>query len=192
MKDYNLYSDQQLAALLRSGDDAAFHLIYIRYWKKLLAVATNRLGDFNQAEELMQDIFMNLWLRREDFTLKLGFDNYFAVAVKFQVINRRAKRARESERNKGFAAASTELSPAIDNRFDLEFLQAQLEEAVNALPKKCQLVFRMSREQELSNKEIAAELNISEKGVEKHMTSALKVLRTRFGNWLPLLLLLVK
>jgi len=86
MKDYCRYSDQELSAFLRAGDDAAFNAIYKKYWDKLLVVAGKRLGDFQEAEEVMQDIFLNLWLRREDFSLRISFDNYFAVAVKFQVI----------------------------------------------------------------------------------------------------------
>ncbi|MFA4871109.1 MAG: RNA polymerase sigma-70 factor [Pedobacter sp.] len=192
MRDFSKYSDQELAALLRSGDTAAFKTIYKKYWDKLLVVAGKRLDDLQEAEEVLQDIFLNLWLKRADFQLRISFDNYFAVAVKFQIINRLAKRSRESIRNKAFAAGRVEATEPVAVQFDLALLKQQLNEAVSTLPGKCQLVFKMSREQELSNKEIATELDISEKTVEKHMTNALKTLRTRFGNLLPVLMLLIR
>lgn len=192
MRDFSKYSDQELAALLRSGDTAAFKTIYKKYWDKLLVVAGKRLDDLQEAEEVLQDIFLNLWLKKADFQLRINFDNYFAVAVKFQIINRLAKRSRESIRNKAFAAGIVEATEPVAVQFDLALLKQQLNEAINILPGKCQLVFKMSREQELSNKEIAKELDISEKTVEKHMTNALKTLRTRFGNLLPVLMLFIK
>lgn len=192
MRDYNTYSDQELATFLRSGDAAAFKVVYKKYWDKLLVVAGKRLGDLQEAEEVLQDIFLNLWSRRADLNLRLSFDHYFAVAVKFQIINRRAKRSRESERNNAFAVGITSSVQPVAVQFDLEILQTQLQDSINTLPRKCQLVFKMSRQQELSNKEIASELNISEKAVEKHITSAIKLLRARFGNLLPLLLIFVK
>lgn len=192
MKDFSKYSDQELAAFLRAGDTAAFKSIYKKYWDKLLVVAGKRLDDLQEAEEVLQDIFLNLWLNREDFQLRVGFDNYFAVAVKFQIINRLAKRSRESLRNKAFAANRIEAAEPVAVQYDLTFLQQQLNEAIATLPPKCQLVFKMSREQELSNKEVAKALGISEKTVEKHMTTALKNLRSRFGNLLPVLMLLIR
>jgi len=70
-------------------------------------------------------------------------------------------------------------------------LQKQLEHTISSLPPKCQLIFRMSRENEYTNKKIASELDISEKTVEKHITHALKILKTRFGLFLNLLLLFI-
>nr|WP_121273726.1 RNA polymerase sigma-70 factor [Pedobacter schmidteae] len=192
MRDFSKYSDQELAAFLRSGDAAAFKAIYKKYWDKLLVVAGKRLDDLHEAEEVLQDIFLNLWLRRADFQLRISFDNYFAVAVKFQIINRLAKRSRESSRNKAFAIDRVEATEPVAIQFDLALLKQQVSETIDALPSKCQLVFKMSREQDMSNKEIAKTLEISEKTVEKHMTSALKTLRTRFGNLLPVLMLLIR
>lgn len=185
---YNTLTDMELADLLRTGDETAFKVIYKKYWSKLLVVAGRRLDNIDEAEEAVQDIFLNLWKRRESFRLKVGFDNYFAVAVKFEIINRLAKRARESQRNDAFSKNISEGAESTFVRFDLEILQKQLEDTICSLPPKCQLVFRMSRESEDSNKKIAAELNISEKAVEKHITYALKILRARFGVISTLLL----
>lgn len=92
MITYTTQTDMELAALLQTGDEGAFKAIYQKYWDKLLVIAGKRLGDIDDAEEAVQEIFLNLWKRRERFELKVGFENYFAVAVKFEVINRLAKK----------------------------------------------------------------------------------------------------
>jgi RNA polymerase sigma-70 factor (family 1) len=191
MIDHTKISEIELADLLRSGDEMAFSMIYKKYWEKLLVIAGRRLNDLAEAEEAIQDIFLNLWKRRATFKLQVGFENYFAVAVKFEIINRLAKRARESTRDMEFAIDLNNIKNSSYDSFDLDVLQKQLEHTISSLPPKCQLIFRMSREAEFANKKIAKELNISEKAVEKHITFALKTLRTRFGQYLAILLFFI-
>lgn len=186
---YHKLTDLELALLLKEGDAAAFEFLYNRYWKKLYVVASKRLSNHIEAEELVQDVFLNLWRKRESFVLKTGFDNYFATAVKFEVINRRAKRAREEIRNAEITDFKKNETAYLVELYDLEQLKKQLEETINTLPPKCQLVFRMSREEHLTNKKIAEQLAISEKAVEKHKTHALKILKARFGHYLSILLI---
>lgn len=175
------HTDFELAELIKFGDEKAFKIVYERYWDKLFVVAAKRLGNNAEAEETVQDIFTNLWKRREKFTLRVGFDNYFAVAVKFEVINRRSKRLKTEEFQKLMAQQGLVYEESTTHTFDLEYLQQQLQNTINSLPQKCQLVFRLSRETDLTNNQIAAKLDISEKAVEKHITYALKYLRTRFN-----------
>lgn len=190
MSSYSDHTDSELAGLLRESDETAFQIIYEHYWPKMYVVAGKRLNSTAEAEEVVQDIFLNLWRKRETFNLRVSFEHYLAVAVKFEVINRRAKRAKEAGlvrqlAGKGIKDDSTWRS------FDLEELQKQLEYTINSLPPRCKLVFKMSREGDYTNKKIAQELDVSEKAVEKHITHALKILRIRFGHYLSIVLLLL-
>ena len=188
MIPYTKLTDLELADLLRSGDEVAFKVIYQKYWDKLLVIAGRRLGDINEAEEVLQDIFLNFWKRKEKLELKISFDHYFAVAVKFEIINRLAKRSREQKRNNALVQHNSELHESLPVRFDLDLLQQQLESTISSLPPKCQLIFRLSRETDLTNKKIAEQLSISEKAVEKQVTHALKLLKSKFGPLLAVAL----
>lgn len=189
MANYTTYSDSELLALIKEEDEGAFYTVYKRYWDKLLVVAGKRLNDKDEAEAVLQDVFLNLWRRKNTLELRKGFDNYFSVAVKFEIINRLAKRAREENRNKELLH-HLDVSEEMTERFDLKALEKQLEHTISSLPPKCQLVFRLSREDGYTNKKIAEKLNISDKAVEKHITHALKILRSRFGSFVPLIILL--
>lgn len=192
MHPYKLYTDFELANLLNQGDESAFRHLYDKYWDKLFVMASNRLDDPAEGEEVVQDIFFNLWKKRETFKLQRGFENYFAIALKYEVITRRAKRLKDKEFREllGRSLADHETEENF-HRFDLDQLQTQLEYRINQLPQKCHLVFSLSRQTSLTNKQIAEKLEISEKAVEKHITHALKVLKHYFGHYFAVALLLL-
>lgn len=194
MKDYSKYSDAELAVFLRSGDNTAFTEIYERYWEKLYYIAVRKIKDEAEAQESLQDIFFSLWKNRAHLELRENLENYLAVAVKFQIIQRIAKSRRRSLVVNTLAREAEQdrlrESGKDWNQHDLEILQARLSVIIDTLPKKCKLVFNMSRSEEYTNKKIAAELGISEKAVEKHVSHALKVLRSKLGTKAMILLLL--
>ncbi|MDR6782715.1 RNA polymerase sigma-70 factor (family 1) [Pedobacter africanus] len=191
MADYSKYTDAELAALLKAGDAVAFRQVYDAYWQKLLFVAAKKLDDVAEAEEVVQDIFLNLWNRREGFELKTSFEHYLAVATKFEVYKHRAKRVKQQNLEHELEASYANRENHDWNLYDIEALKAKLAETINALPPKCKLVFTMSRESDKTNKQIAEEMGITEKAVEKHITSAMKVLKTKFGNSAMLILMLM-
>lgn len=174
---YGTYSDQELILLLKDDDQEAMREIYDRYWLKLLSVATNRLYFQEEAEECVQDVFLSLWKRRNDIVLKHALSTYLWIAVKYQVINRLDKR--HARRNLQIIELKDDInvpSPEV-YLFEKELME-RIEMSVRQLPEKCRMVYRMSREDGKTNKEISAELNISEKTVEGHITKALKDIRT--------------
>lgn len=174
------FDDKKLLKGLRENDHEAFRYLYETYWDKLYVVARKRLGNAWEAEEVVQDIFCNLWRRRAGLQLRGGFENYLAVAVKFEVINRFAKRAHVAAYRQHLEEHYSEPDQDTLRQLDLDELRRRLETTVQTLPRKCSIVYRMSREQGFTNKQIAEELNISTKTVEGHLSRALKVLRSEF------------
>lgn len=170
-------NDFELVARLKAGEEPAFREIYDRYWDKLYIIARNRLRDAPEAEEIVQEIFLDFWSRRSDFQLEKGLENYFTMAVKFKVINRLAKRARAAQNARDYAAYHPEADNNIIPLLDYKVLKQELASVVGALPEKCRLVFQLRHEQGYSLRQIADQLDISEKTVEAHLTKARKTLR---------------
>ena len=178
MAQYKHLPDQELIQLLSSGDERVLIEIYDRYWDKLLAVAFNRLGNQEEAEECVQDVLYKLWKLRDDFDLtNLALVNYLARAVRNQAFNVLDKRHRERLKSENYKpeADINHLSP--EKTLILRELQRQIDESINSLPPQCQLVFRLSRQEGLSNKEIAETLALSENTVKSHLKKANRDIR---------------
>jgi RNA polymerase sigma-70 factor (family 1) len=184
MAVYSNLSEQELSTLLKEGDQYAYTEVYNRYWRKMFVVAHKRLGDQQDAEEIVQDIFVNLWRKRETFVLTTSFQNYFAVAVKFEILDVMRKRAHAAAYEKELGLSYTEEDISTLRELDLYELQERLQLTINLLPEKCQLVFRLKHDKGYSQKHIAEELDISEKTVEAHLSKARKTLKNKFGNLL--------
>src|SRR5690606_24658118 len=127
-------------------------------------------------EEIVQDIFCNFWRRRKNLVFTKGLNNYFAVAVKFEVINRIARQARANAYIKQAAAELSVIDESTLMQIDLHEMQKRLQSVIDALPEKCRIVFKLQQEQGYSQHRIAEELNISEKTVEAHLSKARKAL----------------
>lgn len=177
---YSDYPDERLVVLLRDNDEEAFEEIYHRYWDKLLAIGYNHARNKHNAEEIVQDVLLSLWNRRQEMEInRLGA--WLATAVKFSVFKSLTRENRRKD------LLQQQVMENADTSFDEEVIQAKfLKEYVDGLvaglPEQCRLVFVYSRDHQLSTREIAQTLNLSPKTVESHLTRALKTLRHLLGN----------
>lgn len=184
MRDYDLLTDGELTDLLKSNDRNAFTEIYNRYWKRLFGIAANKIKDLNEAEEIVQDIFVSLWRRRDDLYNIISLSSYLAISVKYRVIKTLVKQSNAQKYADYYEYVMSTADNSTQEWMEFEELKTQLSQFVAELPAKCQLVFKMSRESGLPQKRIAEELGISEKTVEAHLGKALKILRTRLSQFL--------
>jgi len=181
---YNILDDKELTALLQDGDGQAFTEIYNRYWNKLFSIAANKIKDLDEAEEIVQDIFVSLWRRRNELGSIDALSPYLAVSVKYRVIKVLAKRSNQQKYSDYSQLAVSLTDDSTQQWIEFEELRTRLAAFVADLPEKCRLVYRLSREYGFSQKKIANELGISEKTVEAHLGKALKTLRTRLSQFL--------
>lgn len=172
-------TDDQLVFSLKQGEEGAFTEIYSRYSAKLLAIAFNYCRHPNLAEEIVQEIFMSLWERRKSLEIK-SLNAYLGTAVRFSVFKQiYARKKREELAKENYKIETTVIE---EDKIYAKFLDEYIRGIVDTLPQKCRLVFRYSRDLHMTNKEIAKEMNISEKTVESHMTKALKTIRKNLTN----------
>lgn len=174
MASLHVFTDQELLNRLQKGDHAAFTELYNRYWEKLLFIAWNHTRDKYLAEDIIHEVFMSLWKEKNNFEI-LSVGAFLATKVKFVVFKHYRKQQRReklAETNLVFAKASLD-----EEKLDALFLKEYIDGIIETLPEKCKMAFKYSRYSGLKNAEIAAEMNISEKGVEANLTRALKIIK---------------
>ena len=184
------HMDNELLRKMAQGNETAFTEIFHQYWKLLFSVAANKLNNLADAEEVVQDVFADLWKRRAEIVIQQSLKSYLAAAVKFQVYSLLYKRYRQRNYEQSLQQDTSVTSyrvNAVEEEYDLKVLQEKLQQTAAQLPERCRLVYELSREAGLSNKEIAQSLNISEKTVENQITKALKSLRTSLKSFFSFL-----
>lgn len=176
----NMLSDDELIQILKGGEEQAFTELYNRYWKKLFTAAANKLHHLEEAEDIVQQVFVSIWNRREELEIHSSVSSYLAVAVKYRVL----KHLNSRFKHKHFSdIAVEEVITELTDDSTQEWLEynevnRRLQQVIDALPEKCRLVYEMSRIEGRSHKEIAATMDLSEKTIEWYITKALKSIRT--------------
>jgi RNA polymerase sigma-70 factor (ECF subfamily) len=191
MKDYSKFSDQELTAFLRGGDQLAYTEIYHRYKKLLYAFALKRLDDEQEVEDLLHELFLTLWTRHEQFGEQTLLAPYLYNAVRYRIINIFSKRKLSSRYIDSFNQYLKEEFSAeeTDHLVRHKELSELIEKEIATLPKKMREVFQLSRQTGYTRKEIAEELGLSEETVKSHMHHALKILKVKLGTLSVLLFL---
>lgn len=179
MKAYHTLADIELVALLRESNRDAFAEIYNRYKGILFVHAYKRLLNRDEAEDAVHDLFAALWSGRTTFHLQTGnLPGYLYSAVRNRVLKVIAKR----QFAEGYLGSVEVLeNAATDHRARENQLKAIIEKEVALLPAKMREIFELSRNAQLSHKEIAAQLDVSEKTVKNQINNALKILRVKLG-----------
>jgi RNA polymerase sigma-70 factor (ECF subfamily) len=172
--------DFELVNRIKEGDESAFRIVFDLYSAKLYAFSYRFLKEKEPCQEVVQEAFLNLWINRAKL------DNQYPIAPYLYTITRRLTlnvlrhvATSQCAMNKMWLNVK-KVSNETEEVVLLEDLSRFTEQVLSGMPKQQQLIFRMSRHQELSYDEIAEELNISRNTVKNHLVAALKTLRTQF------------
>lgn len=191
MKQYRNLSDPELVNLLKASDHAAYLEIYDRYKTALQQHAWKKLGRAEDVQDLIQDLFTELWVKREVLTLTTGLANYLFTAIRNRSLNLIYKRRKEAPYLDSLQEFIREGNYLIDLQIREKEFQELIQKEVDSLPPRMKEVFKLCREEGLSHKQIAERLGTSEHTIAKQMTNVLKILRKNLGPFYFIIFLII-
>ncbi len=183
------YTDQELLLLIQQENDNAFEFLYFKYAEELIGYAAGRLDSLEEARDIIHDLFVHFWNERNNISIKISVRAFLFSAVKYRTIDHIRKNITRQKYRDRLKQLDAALPSAIEN-LDAKDLRQQLDAAVNKLSPRVQQVFKLSRFENLTTKEIAAELDVTEQTVKNQLSTALAFLRESLGPLAILLFLL--
>lgn len=190
MAAYSNYTDYELIALMKEGSQGAYTVIYDRYKALMFRHAYKKLGNHEEAQDVIQDVFLTLWNRRAQVDEDNNLSGYLYTAIRNKILNifaQKQVRSRYEESLLHFAESGNVVSDHLIRERQLAEL---IDKEISAMPEKMQEIFLLSRKAHMKNKEIAESLNISEHTVATQLKRALKLLRVRLDLLLYLFFLI--
>ncbi|HYG19351.1 MAG TPA: RNA polymerase sigma-70 factor [Ohtaekwangia sp.] len=179
-----MYSEENLVRRLSEGDEKAFKFLFDLYYRPLTLFALKYLGDIDEAKEIVQNLFVRIWLRRDTLQIKFSLKMYLYQSVRNASLNFLESSKVAQRRMAGYTTPESSNDNALENLLVAE-QEELLMRAIDRLPAKCREIFLLSRMHRLPNQTIADQLHISVKTVEGQMSIALK----RLAEWLTTLLI---
>ncbi|MEX6690684.1 RNA polymerase sigma-70 factor [Danxiaibacter flavus] len=176
---YHLQTDERLLELLSDHDDRAFTEIYERYWEQLSLYVLKVTQSSEEASDIVQEIFVSLWKRRNELQINGPLSAYLIKAARNLSIRYIEKNIRKRNFLSTLSSHFVQEDSSTESKVTSHELESVVIKAVDKLPPKMRTVFLLSRGENLSHKEIAKRLGIAERTVKKQVGNALKVIRTQ-------------
>jgi RNA polymerase sigma-19 factor, ECF subfamily len=172
---------------IRELDQGSFEKLFREYFAPLISFAKKILVDEDDAREVVHQVFITIWEKRQEMDLSVSLKSYLFTSVHNRSLNVIRDRKKFSSSEVPDIASEWDVSAVIES---ME-LEEKIMEVIGSLPEKCREVFAMSRFEGLKYSEIAEKMNISVKTVENQMSKALKILREKLLKYMSILLWLI-
>lgn len=185
------FTDRQLMELIASRDQAAFTVLYHRYYELLACSGFKRLQNESVIEELVQDVFINLWDKAAELDHDGNIRSYLFATLRNKVLHELRASMVIAKHARIICQQQNQFSADSDSLLHSRHLEERFELVVKELPPQCREAFTLSRFEDLSYKSIAERMNISVNTVEKHIGKALGILRQAFKEYDITLLVLL-
>lgn len=183
-------NDKALVEQFINGNEKAFETLFKRYYQMLRKVAQYMLDDLEQAEELVQDAFVNIWEKRSNVNPDASFKNYLITAVRNRCLNHiKAKKKTHSIDDDEIWQEQLVADSRTEAAVNFKEMHRAIEQAIDKLPEQCRIIFQLSRHEGMSYKEIAEALDIAPKTVENQIGRALKMLKVELKEYFPLFII---
>ena len=189
MFNYRSLTDNELLGLIQSGDKYAFEEIYERFNGLLYIYACKLVANKEDARDIVQEIFVYLW-SNPNIKIKSQLSAYLYTAIRYKVFDWIDKNKSKSNYLLSLEHFAEQGNCITDDYIREKEFASIIEKEVSLLPAKMRQIFEMSRQQHLSQKEIAEILHLSDKTVKKQMSNALKVLRLKLTSFISIAIIL--
>ncbi|MBM1105632.1 RNA polymerase sigma-70 factor [Aurantibacter crassamenti] len=169
-------TNKLLLRAFKESNKKAFRKLFEIYWEPMIVKAKIIVGDESVAKDLVQDIWIKLWQKREEIEIK-NFEAYIFKAVQNGCFKYYRNRKFDSVQLEIIEKLQPITESDISRQYDLEATQSLIGHSLNELPQRCKEIFELSRFEDYSNDEIASKLGISKRSVENQISLAIKYLR---------------
>jgi RNA polymerase sigma factor (sigma-70 family) len=176
MQVKELHTDQSLITALQNDDPSAFQTLFSLYWKDLYRTAYNRLRDQSEAEDMVQDIFADIWERRYTLEITTSLNNYLQRSLKFRMIRMLSRANLHKKAMEHLLYRMVEMEATILDVLATSDVEHTLSQVINTFPENMRKVF-MLRSDDYSIKEIAEALGLAEQTVKNNLTESLRRLK---------------
>ncbi|MGD1890610.1 MAG: RNA polymerase sigma factor [Cyclobacteriaceae bacterium] len=173
-------TDEALLDLIASHDERALEVLHQRYYQRLCGFALSIVKTVPLTEEVVSDVFLQLWLKRSELTVRTKLKSYLFTAVRNQAINILRKERDAHEDIDSISPSQTPLANSVASSLEYKELQQEIDQLINTLPEQRQIIFRLNRFDGLRYKEIAEVLSISPSTVQNQMVAAVKQLAEQY------------
>jgi RNA polymerase sigma-70 factor (ECF subfamily) len=178
-------SDERLLYQMASGNRRAFTEIYNRYWEDLFITATKALRGKEEAADVVQDVFLSIWKRRNDLQLNGSLAAYLHTSVRYKCIHYIEKNILRRDYLVQLAeVAISTFSPNAEINLQIKEMRQRIEKTIAKMPPKMQEAYKLSRHDCLSYKEISDSMGISVETVKKHIQHALQLIRKEMALYI--------
>jgi len=178
----NHAKEKDLFERIKKSDEKAFEMLFHQYYGHLCSFATKIIHDDDSAEEIVQDLFVKFWEKREQISIETSLKDYLFRSVKNLCLNF-IQHNKTKIHHAQIVLSEVESIFSDDDNYPEMDLAFKIEESINSLPEKRKEIFRLSRQDGLKYHEIAEKLNISIKTVETQMSLAIKTLREKLRKY---------
>ncbi|MDX9881044.1 MAG: RNA polymerase sigma-70 factor [Prolixibacteraceae bacterium] len=177
MPGKDTHTDEELITKIKLGDENAFRMLYEKYCRQLIRFAASYLPDISDAEEIIQNVFVELWERREQLDPERFVKNYLYRVTVNKVYNHLKRKVVERKYLQCLDVLETNTINEAEKKIYREELAGAVNHLLDRLPEQQRVIFYLSRWEGLSHKEIADQLQISVRTVENQVYRAVKYIR---------------
>jgi len=183
--------DKKLLDGLINGLESAYEELFMTYYAQLVVFAQKILSDEDLSREMVQDVFVMFYEKREVLNIHTSLKSHLYQTVRNRCLNEIKRNQIRREHHSGIFIDKKNQEAYLDDKMQETELEARIFSVVETLPRQCKRIFEMSRYEGIPNQEIAEKLQLSKRTVETQISKALKIMRKQLKDYVDVILIVI-